>query len=319
MITVGVPVYNAMPFLPECLDSIFAQEFADFRLLVINDGSTDSSTKYLRSLNDSRLRLIEQENQGIAAVRNRMLMECSTPWLMLLDADDVAYPQRLTRTVQYIRRYPDAAVLYSMADFYPGRQRRLRTTRKGSREIRKLVCSGYLPDICNSTAALNVKLVRSVGGYRGGLYAVEDTDLWWRIALQHEIQFIPEALTGYRHNPHSLSTRKVEEQETALLYVQYLLLSHLWHRKPRTLQELSPALRNLNPQSMKFRRHKRELILALGEGEGMQAASHALRALSSYPRAFLERLLDECFPRRSISLGQPPALFLKQHGQLWHD
>ena len=97
-ITVGIPVFNAMPYLPESLESILRQSYSDFEILVINDGSTDGGRDYLRSVRDPRLRVVDQENRGLAATRNRMLAEASTPWLARHDADDVAYPHRLARS-----------------------------------------------------------------------------------------------------------------------------------------------------------------------------------------------------------------------------
>ena len=74
-ITVGIPVFNAMPYLPDSLESILRQGFSDFDILVINDGSTDDSREYLRSVRDPRLRIVDQENRGVVAARNRMLAE----------------------------------------------------------------------------------------------------------------------------------------------------------------------------------------------------------------------------------------------------
>ncbi len=73
LLTVGIPVYNGMPFLPEAVDSILSQAFDDYELLVINDGSTDGSWEYLKSLRNQRLRLISQENRGLTTTLNRML------------------------------------------------------------------------------------------------------------------------------------------------------------------------------------------------------------------------------------------------------
>src|SRR5580658_4585168 len=97
LITVGIPVYNAMPWLPQCMDSLFRQTFSNFDILVIVDGATDGSLEYLESVRDSRLRVLVQPNTGVTATLNRMLHEVETPWLVRQDADDVSYPQRLAR------------------------------------------------------------------------------------------------------------------------------------------------------------------------------------------------------------------------------
>src|SRR5690348_8434037 len=96
LITVGLPVHNAMPYLPEAMESLMSQQCSRFEILVIVDGATDGSLEYLRSLQGRpsmtwRLRVLTQENQGVTATLNRMLRECRTPWLVRQDADDVSH------------------------------------------------------------------------------------------------------------------------------------------------------------------------------------------------------------------------------------
>jgi glycosyltransferase involved in cell wall biosynthesis len=158
LITVGIPVFNALPYLAESIESILEQSHSDFELLVVNDGSTDDSLKYLQSLRDPRLRLINQKNQGLTATLNRMLAEVRTPWLARHDADDVAYPQRLARNLEYINRYPQSGMFCSLAEYYPrGCYGQFRATRGDPRRFRDLVMSGYLPAVCHPTVTLNVE------------------------------------------------------------------------------------------------------------------------------------------------------------------
>ena len=79
LVTVGLPVYNAMPFLPETIDSLLQQTCADFEVLAIDDGSTDDSLDYLMSIQDSRFKVISQPNAGLTNTLNRMLAEVETP------------------------------------------------------------------------------------------------------------------------------------------------------------------------------------------------------------------------------------------------
>lgn len=90
-ISVVLPVYNTVDVLRETLDSIFAQDFKEFEVICINDGSTDGSRAILAEYEglDSRLRVIDQDNQGVAAARNRALKEVSAPYTLILDSDDI--------------------------------------------------------------------------------------------------------------------------------------------------------------------------------------------------------------------------------------
>ena len=319
-ITVGIPVFNAMPYLPESLESILRQGYSDFDILVINDGSTDDSMEYLHSVRDPRLRIVDQENRGVVAARNRMLAEVNTPWLALHDADDVAYPHRLASAVDYINQYPECGMFYSLAEYYPAASvGQFRTTRRNPGEIRDLVQSGHLLAICNSTVIHNVERTTAVGGYRFNVN-VEDCDLWWRVALKYDIRLIPKVLTGYRQNLQSFSSVNLEEQALSVLYVQYLLISHLRNRKPLAYEEVRTSLLQLfDRRQVRFRNHLRAFNIELGRGNKSVAFAQVVRAFFASPTNFMRRLLDECFPRRAITLGERPALFMKHENLLWPD
>jgi glycosyltransferase involved in cell wall biosynthesis len=108
--TIGIPVNNGMPFLPETIESVLKQSYTDFEILVINDGSQDGSWEYLSSLRDSRLRLISQHNRGLTTTLNRMLEESRTPWLVRLDADDIACADRLAHIARAAKQHPEAGM-----------------------------------------------------------------------------------------------------------------------------------------------------------------------------------------------------------------
>ena len=99
--TVIVPVYNVKSFLKKCVDSILAQTLSDFELLLVDDGSTDGSGDLCDqlALEDSRIRVIHQENQGLGGARNTGIAAAQGDWLLLVDSDDWIEPQTLERTV----------------------------------------------------------------------------------------------------------------------------------------------------------------------------------------------------------------------------
>jgi glycosyltransferase involved in cell wall biosynthesis len=317
-ITVGLPVFNAMPYLPESLASILRQNYSEFEILVINDGSTDGSGEYLRSVRDPRLRVVDQENRGLTATLNRMLAEVSTPWLARHDADDVAYPNRLASAADYIGQYPESGMFYSLAEYYPAPSvGRYRTTWGSPGEVRDVVRSGHLLTICHPSVTLNVERAKAVGGYRFNLH-VEDIDLWWRIALRYDIHLIPEVLLGCRQNLQSLSSANLESQALNVLYVQYLLISHLWERVPLGYEEArEPLLQLFNPKKTRFRKHLREFNIELGRGNRNRALVQAAAALFTCPTSFMRRLWDEYSPRRPITTGETLALFRKHGNMLW--
>lgn len=318
LITVGMPVCNAMPWLPEAIGSLLAQTSREFEILAIVDGGSDESLNYLRSVRDPRLRIIEQENAGVTATLNRLLRETRTPWMARQDADDVSYPGRIERLLRAIGQYPNAGLIYSIADYHP-KQRcagRFRCSQGTPQQLRAIVNSGYLLSICHSTVALNVEKARAAGGYRMDLHA-EDADLWWRMALRHPVVFLPEALVGFRQNAASVSSRHYESQQLAGVYVQYLLLSHLWGRRPRPLAEVASVLsRFLRPASLASRQSLRACNMHLAAGDRMRGAAALLRAAMQSPGCVARRLLDE-FISNNVTNGFPPPIFLKNKEALW--
>ena len=318
LITVGVPVYNAMPWLAEAMESLLGQTAREFEILCIVDGSTDASTEYLRSVHDERLRVIEQKHAGVTATLNRLLRETRTPWMVRQDADDVSYPARIQRLLEEIRSHPDAGLIYSMADYYPREHcaGRFRSSRGSPSDLQAIVRSGYLLSVCHSTVALHVGKARAAGGYRTNVHA-EDADLWWRMALRHDVRFIPEALAGFRQNEGSVSSVHFEAQQIGGLYVQYLLLSELWGKHPRPLEAVRPILsRFLRPGYMRAKKSLRACNMHLAAGCRVRGAAALARAVVESPGYVLQRVLDE-FREGVIANGVSPHLFLERKESLW--
>jgi glycosyltransferase involved in cell wall biosynthesis len=317
-ITVGMPVWNAMPWLPEAIDSLFRQTTKAFAILVIADASTDGSTEYLRTLRDPRLRVVERPRAGLTAALNWLLDETRTPWLVRMDADDVSYPSRIAKLQAAIQAHPHAGLIYSLADYHP-RERcagQFRCSRGTSEELRSMVERGYLLSFCHSTVALRVDKVRAAGGYREGIRA-EDADLWWRLARRFQICCIPEPLVGFRQHPASLSAEDTGKQELAGLYVQYLLLSELWGLAPRPMAEVSPLLLGfIEPSAVKAKEALRRLNMHLAQRQRLRALAVLARAIRASPRFVLRRLRDE-FRHEAIANGVAPLLFWERKEVLW--
>ncbi len=319
VLTIGLPVYNAMPYLPESVESILGQSVPEFQLLAIVDGSTDGSLEYLHSIRDARLRVVEQQHCGLTFTLNRMLRECETPWLVRQDADDISTPERLLRIFEAIQQHPDAGMFYSHAAYYPRNKSvgLYRCTRGTPDEIRSVARSGYLPAICHPSAALNVQKTLAIGAYRPGIQC-EDADLWWRMALAYDIQFIPEVLLLFRQNGSSLTSRNLRQQALHGLYVQYLLLSQLQSRVPERLSDVEDELLELLQETSLLAKEKLRLFnMHLGQGERWAALRALASSFAASPGYVLERVRDEFLPPQAISNGVEPRLFQQRKESLW--
>lgn len=320
--TVGIPVSNAMPWLPEAMESLLQQTTDRFEMLAIVDGGSDESLAYLLRLQNAqlgrRLRILEQPHRGVTSTLNRLLAEARTPWLVRMDADDVSYPRRLEKMAEAIAHHPHAGLIYSLAHYHPRRRcaGHFRCSQGTPAELRSTVERGYLLSICHSTVALNVEKVRAVGGYRMDLPA-EDADLWWRIALRHEIHLIPEVLVGFRQSAGSVSARNLEKQQLAGIYVQYLLLSALWGRGPRPLDEIAPVLRGfLDSSATAAKEALRRFNMQLAQGHRLRGLAALADAGWKSPAYVLRRLRDEFVPA-AIANGVDPRLFWERKDALW--
>ncbi len=109
-VSVVVPVYNKEPYLRRAIDSVLAQTFPDFKLVLIDDGSTDRSLEVARSYADPRVRVIHQSNGGEGAARNRGIREARAPMLALLDGDDEWAPNFLEAMMALAREFPQAGI-----------------------------------------------------------------------------------------------------------------------------------------------------------------------------------------------------------------
>src|SRR5689334_13713964 len=105
-----MPAYNAARHIGEAIASVVAQDFAAWRLLVVDDGSTDETAEVVRRCGDARLTLISQPNQGVSTARNRGLAEATGEFVAFLDADDRWRPDALSRLIAALRARPEAAL-----------------------------------------------------------------------------------------------------------------------------------------------------------------------------------------------------------------
>ncbi|MGC2297273.1 MAG: hypothetical protein WA476_00620, partial [Acidobacteriaceae bacterium] len=209
-------------------------------------------------------------------------------------------------------------LIYTLAEYHP-RERcagRFRCSRGTPEELRSIVERGYLLSFCHSTMALNVEKVQAAGGYRAGIRA-EDADLWWRMARSCEIRCIPEPLVGFRQHAESLSSEDTGREELAGLYVQYLLLSELWGREPRPLDEVTqPLLEFLRPSAMKAKDSLRRFNMHLAQGHRGRGLRALAKAIVASPAYVVGRAMDE-FRHGAIANGVAPQLFWERKEVLW--
>jgi glycosyltransferase involved in cell wall biosynthesis len=319
LLTVGIPVHNAMPYLCETVESLLAQTEKNFGILAIVDGGNDASAEYLATVHDPRLHVIIQPNMGLTRTLNRMLNEIETPWLVRQDADDISYPNRIERLLEHISRHPDAGMFYSLADYHPKEHclGQFRSTRGNPDELRSIVKAGYLPSFCHPSVVLHREKVLAIGGYNVDVRA-EDVDLWWRMALHYDIQFVPEVLIGYRQNASSITSQDLMRTHIENLYAQYRLLSYLHSWEPQPLERVRDLLSTFISEKKVWARERlRASNMFLAQKRYFQAVSEAIQSFATSPGYFMQRVVDEVHPAGPVKNGVSPEWFLQQRSTFW--
>ncbi len=205
-VSVIIPAYNAMLYLPETLDTLLGQTFEDFEVIIINDGSTDNIEEWFSTVQvkDSRLRLISQANQGQGKARNIGIQNTRGEYIAFLDADDLWAPTKLEKQVNMLDSNPEAGVVYTWVSTIDSngasRGRTLKNYNQG-KVWRALIQHNFLE--CGSTPLIRRNCFESVGLFDERLPPLEDLDMWLRISCHYKFLVVKESLVYYRKHPGS--------------------------------------------------------------------------------------------------------------------
>jgi len=205
-VSVIIPAFNAMAFLPRTIASVFGQTFDDFEIIVVNDGSTDGIEVWGQTITDPRFRLISQPNQGQSAARNLGIRASAGDYLAFLDADDVWEPSKLAKQVEVLDSNPGVGLVYTWVAEIDTDDRPLSKVWTISAEGRvweQLVKGNIIA--CGSVPMVRRRCADEVGPFLKFPFACEDWDYWLRISASFDFKVIKEVLVYYRMNPMSLS------------------------------------------------------------------------------------------------------------------
>lgn len=203
-VSVVIPLYNKVRYIKRTLDSVLAQTYTKFELLVVDDGSTDGSDDIVRGYADPRIRVIVQPNAGPGAARNNGMRHASCDIIAFLDADDVWLPTFLERSVALLEANPECAMTVSGY--------RMRSQARAVREL--YIHSGVwtisettrpqkLVEMLNACMGPCALCRKSIVERYGGFYTKdrctlgEDSYLWLQVLMNHAIYRMPDALVIY--------------------------------------------------------------------------------------------------------------------------
>jgi len=214
MISVVIPLYNKEHTVARALRSVLGQTYQDFEVVVVNDGSTDNSTKVVETFNDPRIRLVHQPNAGVSAARNRGIVEARSDLIAFLDADDEWLPDFLETILGLRAKYPQCSVCATGYE---------RVTPEGcvhpvvlpagpAESLARLLsdyfgsATGSEPPLFTSAVAAERSALQAVGCFPVGIRNGEDLVTWARLAMSFRIAYHGQSLVRY-YSPALLTHR----------------------------------------------------------------------------------------------------------------
>ena len=222
--SVVIPLYNKANYIQSCLESVLKQTHKEFEVILVNDGSTDGSEAVVERFQDSRIRLVHQENKGASAARNKGVSLAKHEWIALIDADDYWYPNHLEELQNTIEQFPKADVVcnnYEILldnDFikqpafsieYPLKAQYIEDYFKGS-----------LIDPIAWTSALSFtsSIFKKAGEFDTNIKSGQDIDLMVKFGLAATIAFNPKVTMRYhRKTENNLSDDTVLREKLSYI------------------------------------------------------------------------------------------------------
>lgn len=219
LISVVIPVYNGESTIADTIQSVLSQSFLDLELIVINDGSSDSTLDILMEFQDPRLKIFTYANSGLSASRNRGIDHALGEYISFLDADDLWTSDKLDAQLNALRANPEAAVAYSWTDFIDEKGNLL------GFGIHETVNGYVYPNLLTfffvgsgSNALICKKVFDEVGRFDETLTSAEDMDMFLRLAARYQFSAVSAPQILYRITDNSMS-RNVTRQERESLKV----------------------------------------------------------------------------------------------------
>ena len=193
LVSVIIPTYNRGWAIKEAVDSVLAQDFTDFELIVVDDGSTDNTQDILNSYKEDII-VLHQGNKGVSAARNRGIASASGQYIAFLDSDDLWLPQKLSTQVDFFNANPEALICQTEEKWI--RNGIFVNPKKRHRKLSGNIFeqSLYLCLVSPSAVMMKRSLFEKAGMFDETLSACEDYDMWLRVSCRYPVYLIDTPL-----------------------------------------------------------------------------------------------------------------------------
>jgi glycosyltransferase involved in cell wall biosynthesis len=273
VISVIMPAYNAGRYITQSINSVLAQSFNNYELIVVDDGSTDDTVKQVLAISDPRIILITKKNGGVSSARNTGIKAACGVYIAFLDADDIWVPIKLEKQINFLESNSDFGMVYSNAYVFSENIQDsyllLGTESLESHNTHcRLLIFNFIPTL---TVMIKKNVLENFGFevFDNDLNPVEDWDLWIRVSKICKIYGLREPMAFYRNHSGGISKNfeNLRTQEYKVL-VKHLL----------TYNESNPSLRKLALFCWERRHLKRLLII----GQFSQSIRKILFLINEY-------------------------------------
>lgn len=247
MISVVMPAYNAEEYMAPAIESILEQTFSDLEFLIVDDGSTDGTRDIAccYAKQDNRVKVITSPHLGNGGARNVGISRARRPWIAVMDADDVALPERLETQIQATRKNPDVVVWGSAAYHIGVDGRVLSVFKSGPRtldQFHEMRRRAEIVQVIHSTALYRRDVALQIGGYDSRFTVAADAEFFDRMALYGSILSLPIPLMKHRLHGSSLTVVRFREQQSNARYVRERQRRRLAGEPPISLADFRAQL-----------------------------------------------------------------------------
>lgn len=239
-ISVLMGVYNCASTLQEALDSLYAQTYKDFKIILCDDGSKDNTLKIAEEngrLHPNVIVIKNERNMGLNFTLNHCLEYADTEYIARMDGDDISLPTRFEKEIEFLDKHSDYAVVSTPMVYFDenGDFRR----GKGGGEVRKSDFVHGSP-ICHAPSMSRTAVIKGVGGYSvdDKLLRVEDYHLWFKVyAAGHKLFRLSECLYKMRDDRNAMARRNwmTRRNEAYVQHVGYKMIGIPWYYQIHTL------------------------------------------------------------------------------------
>lgn len=239
-VSIIIPVYNGEKYITHAIESVLAQTYKNFEIIIVNDGSTDSSFEKIKPyLTLPNIKYIEQENKGVAAARNTGIKNSTGELIGFLDQDDLWLPYKLQVQVDYLINNPDVGLVHSSREYIYENEVKGPPASSWPTNVAGMCFKDLF--IRNQISVLTVLLrkecLNRVGLFDESISFADDYELWLRISRSYHIGYIDRIVSFYRYHEQNTSHNWVGMLRAELKVIETILMKF-----PEIYQELGDTV-----------------------------------------------------------------------------